>query len=170
MVGAVCCRVDTSENCRRLYIMTLGCLASYRRLGIGRFGNDWNPQTWNLTITLPLSSVLQEPSCLITFWTSWKKMEISILYFFMFKWTMTVPSSFTKGLALKYWKLRSSITRGSNLRTLTCCRKNWSSLHLMPLLITREPENQTDQASTKLHQVSSLCLFWTLLIIACFCL
>ena len=36
MVGAVCCRVDaTDQNCRRLYIMTLGCLALYRRLGIG---------------------------------------------------------------------------------------------------------------------------------------
>lgn len=35
VVGAVCCRVDTSENSRRLYIMTLGCLAPYRRLGIG---------------------------------------------------------------------------------------------------------------------------------------
>lgn len=35
VVGAVCCRVDTSENARRLYIMTLGCLYPYRRLGIG---------------------------------------------------------------------------------------------------------------------------------------
>ena len=35
VVGAVCCRVDKSENSRRLYIMTLGCLAPYRRLGIG---------------------------------------------------------------------------------------------------------------------------------------
>ncbi|XP_043486871.1 N-alpha-acetyltransferase 50 isoform X1 [Polistes fuscatus] len=35
VVGAVCCRVDTSENSRRLYIMTLGCLYPYRRLGIG---------------------------------------------------------------------------------------------------------------------------------------
>lgn len=26
VVGAVCCRIDTSENQRRLYIMTLGCL------------------------------------------------------------------------------------------------------------------------------------------------
>ncbi|KAH0628612.1 hypothetical protein JD844_009970 [Phrynosoma platyrhinos] len=30
-VGAVCCRVDHSQNQKRLYIMTLGCLAPYRR-------------------------------------------------------------------------------------------------------------------------------------------
>jgi len=36
VVGAVCCREDKSDGCRRLYIMTLGCLAPYRRLGIGR--------------------------------------------------------------------------------------------------------------------------------------
>lgn len=35
VVGAVCCRVDAFDNCRKLYIMTLGCLAPYRRLGIG---------------------------------------------------------------------------------------------------------------------------------------
>lgn len=35
VVGAVCCREDTTENQNRLYIMTLGCLAPYRRLRIG---------------------------------------------------------------------------------------------------------------------------------------
>jgi len=35
VVGAVCCRVDTGSTGRKLYIMTLGCLAPYRRLGIG---------------------------------------------------------------------------------------------------------------------------------------
>merc|ERR1712126_770931 len=35
VVGAVCCRVDMQGTGRKLYIMTLGCLAPYRRLGIG---------------------------------------------------------------------------------------------------------------------------------------
>lgn len=35
VVGAVCCRIDVLDGTRRLYIMTLGCLAPYRRRGIG---------------------------------------------------------------------------------------------------------------------------------------
>merc|ERR1712018_493159 len=42
VVGAVCCRVDVTNledpgqtGKKKLYIMTLGCLAPYRRLGIG---------------------------------------------------------------------------------------------------------------------------------------
>merc|ERR1712113_776139 len=41
VVGAVCCRIDNTAaeegkpSKKKLYIMTLGCLAPYRRLGIG---------------------------------------------------------------------------------------------------------------------------------------
>lgn len=37
VVGGVCCRIDLSENKRRLYIMTLGCLSAYRRYGVGMY-------------------------------------------------------------------------------------------------------------------------------------
>ncbi|KAI1716216.1 acetyltransferase (GNAT) family domain-containing protein [Ditylenchus destructor] len=35
IIGGVCCRVDTVDNQKRLYIMTLGTLAPYRRYGVG---------------------------------------------------------------------------------------------------------------------------------------
>ncbi len=34
-MGGVCCRVETDKGHKRMYIMTLGCLAPYRHLGIG---------------------------------------------------------------------------------------------------------------------------------------
>lgn len=36
IVGGVCCRIDTINHPKKLYIMTLGCLAPYRRIGIGK--------------------------------------------------------------------------------------------------------------------------------------
>lgn len=35
VVGAVCCRIDNTKGRKKLYIMTLGCLAPYRRHGVG---------------------------------------------------------------------------------------------------------------------------------------
>lgn len=35
VVGAVCCRIDNTKGEKRLYIMTLGCLAPYRQRGVG---------------------------------------------------------------------------------------------------------------------------------------
>jgi len=41
VVGGVCCRVDVSEqHTKRMYIMTLGTLAPYRRFGMGKIMLD----------------------------------------------------------------------------------------------------------------------------------
>ena len=37
IVGAVCCRVEENSDNKHLYIMTLGCLAKYRRLSMFLF-------------------------------------------------------------------------------------------------------------------------------------
>ena len=36
VVGGVCCRVEVDNDQKKLYIMTLGVLAPYRRHGIGK--------------------------------------------------------------------------------------------------------------------------------------
>lgn len=35
IVGAVCCRLESKDNEKKLYIMTLGVIAAYRRFGVG---------------------------------------------------------------------------------------------------------------------------------------
>jgi ribosomal protein S18 acetylase RimI-like enzyme len=35
LVGAICCRIEPSDDNFKLYILTLGVLEPYRRLGIG---------------------------------------------------------------------------------------------------------------------------------------
>jgi len=34
-IGAICARVENHEGIKRCYIMTIGCLDKYRRLGVG---------------------------------------------------------------------------------------------------------------------------------------
>lgn len=34
-VGGVCCRIEHADGTLRMYIITLGCLAQYRRCGLG---------------------------------------------------------------------------------------------------------------------------------------
>ena len=44
VVGGVCCRFEQEGEKRRVYIMTLGCLAAYRRYGVGE-GHECNWET-----------------------------------------------------------------------------------------------------------------------------
>lgn len=64
VVGGVCCRVDKTEDGRRLYIMTLGCLAPYRRLGIGK--KFILTEALKLTKPIMFCSLLESKQCLTT--------------------------------------------------------------------------------------------------------
>uniref|UniRef100_A0A170ZF09 N-terminal methionine N(alpha)-acetyltransferase NatE n=1 Tax=Triatoma infestans TaxID=30076 RepID=A0A170ZF09_TRIIF len=98
VVGAVCCRVDMSENSRRLYIMTLGCLSPYRRLGVG---------------TTMVEHVLRHVE---------KDGNYDNVYLHV-QVNNTGAIDFYKKLVLKYMKLKSIIIKELNRQMRTYYRK-----------------------------------------------
>ena len=56
VIGAICCRIEPGEGGRKkLYIMTLGVLAAYRKRGIGERARQ--REAFNRRVDLPTHGV-----------------------------------------------------------------------------------------------------------------
>lgn len=153
VVGAVCCRIDLVGNQRKLYIMTLGCLAPYRRLGIGSVmlkhvlqyvendGNFDSIYLWVCLANIRISITFAVVQTLVSDYghgchtssaskthsgnyQNWIKInKYSIDFPAMSRWTIIVPSNSTRSSVSKSWTRERNTTRGLNLQTPTNYKK-----------------------------------------------
>ncbi|KAA0704739.1 Basic helix-loop-helix domain-containing protein USF3 [Triplophysa tibetana] len=90
LVGAVCCRVDHSQNQKRLYIMTLGCLAPYRRLGIANLGSNLGSEYKCIKFTkFFLNMTVADSRC-----PTWQTLELALFDVKALKQNMILAEAF----------------------------------------------------------------------------